>query len=622
MKRLNQPLLTGSILLIAFSAPMLQGPGSPALAAFGACPAARFAPQVVFPAGGSTEGIAAADFNGDGKLDLATTNFSAGGGAPNHVAILLGDGHGSFGAPTQFPVGRGATRVVTSDFNADGKTDVAVLNSNDGSVSVLLGDGQGGLGPQITTTVGGSPVGLAVGDFNGDGTSDLVVTDFLGGRIIVLLGSGVGTFFVPIPILAAQGPLFVAVGDLDNDGKLDIAATNIQDATVSVLLGNGDGSFRAQTTVPVPSGAQAESLAVADLDGDGALDLVVLDAVNDKAVVFRGHGDGSFGLPSAFGVGGLPIFVAVGDLNNDGHPDLAVGNTDDATVSVLLGRGDGTFDPQATFSVGSEPLPVALADVNGNGGLDIIAGNFADRTISVLSNVCSGNRPPVANAGPDQVLECTGASGATARLDGSGSTDPDSTPGAGDAIAGFEWSERGVVLSSDETASIPFSLGAHAVALKVTDATGATGSDTVSITVRDTAAPAIDSIVAAPAVLSSPDRRLVPVSITAVASDSCDAAPRCLIDSVTSNEPHSGLGGGSPGPDSVLVDAGPKASPAKLTVLLRSARFGAGTGRVYTIDVSCRDAAGNTSSGLTTVVSPHDHGKSVRPSRTRASSRR
>src|SRR5262245_7529152 len=111
--------------------------------AFAACPDARLAPEIVVPAGGVVEGIAVADFNGDGRLDAAVTNFLAGGGTPSQVAILLGEGDGRFRAPERFEVGHGATRTVSSDFNADGAADLAVLNGNDGNVSILLGDGRG-----------------------------------------------------------------------------------------------------------------------------------------------------------------------------------------------------------------------------------------------------------------------------------------------------------------------------------------------------------------------------------------------------------------------------------------------------------------------------------------------
>jgi hypothetical protein len=584
MNPYHRSLVTGSIVL-GF-----------AWRAFGACPDARFAPEIVVPGGGVVEGIAVADFDGDGRLDVAVTNFLAGSGTPSQVAILLAEGDGRFGAPTRFVVGHGATRIVASDFNRDGAVDVAVLNGNDGDVSVLLGNGRGGLAPETRFPAGGGiATGLALGDFNGDGIADLVVTDLSEGVVVVLLGIGDGSFAAPTPYPVGSFPLLVAVGDLDADGHPDLAVGNNDDSTVSILLGVGDGTFRPQSIVPLTADFLPLSIALSDLDGDGDLDMVVVSALDDTVAVLLGRGDGSFEAPATFDVGRRPIFVAVGDLSSDGHPDLAVGNLDDSTVSILLGRGDGTFGPRTALAVGGAPIPVEIADLNGDGAPDVLAGSTADQAISVLLNQCTGNRPPLARAGADQILECTGDLQAPARLNASGSQDPDSAPGTNDDITRFDWSERESFLATGEEASVSFPLGSHVVALRVTDRDGAEGSDAVSITVRDTTLPEITSIVADPPALPFRQPALVPVSITAVATDVCDAAPTCRIASVTSDRRNGRF-------DSILSDPGPKTSPARLGVLLRAGGPGAGLRRTFTIHVVCDDAAGNETGGQTTVT--------------------
>jgi hypothetical protein len=130
------------------------------------------------------------------------------------------------------------------------------------------------------------------------------------------------------------------------------------------------------------------------------------------------------------------------------------------------------------------------------------------------------------------------------------------------------------------------------------------GSQTV--TVQDTTPPVINSIVANPSTLWPPNHNLVPVSITATATDICNTSPKCNIVSVTSNEPVLGPGSGNTSPDWVLNDPGPKVSPAKLGIQLRAERAGGGAGRVYTINVLCSDASGNTTPGKTTVSVGHD----------------
>jgi hypothetical protein len=151
-----------------------------------------------------------------------------------------------------------------------------------------------------------------------------------------------------------------------------------------------------------------------------------------------------------------------------------------------------------------------------------------------------------------------------------------------------------------------FPLGSDPFTCVATDGSNNTGSCSSKVTVVDTTPPVINSIVPSPSKLWAPNHTLVPVSITAKATDTCDAAPTCRIVSVTSNEPILGPGSGNTTPDWVIDDPGPKASPAVLDVQLRAERAGGGTGRVYVLNVSCADASGNTALGSTTVTVAHD----------------
>src|SRR5437867_4246780 len=100
-----------------------------------------------FAAGTNPVSIATADFNGDGKADLAV-------GKEATVAILLGDGTGHFGAPVDYPVGSNAVWVAVADFNGDGNPDLAVANQGSNSVSILLGTGSGTFGAPMNLGAG------------------------------------------------------------------------------------------------------------------------------------------------------------------------------------------------------------------------------------------------------------------------------------------------------------------------------------------------------------------------------------------------------------------------------------------------------------------------------------
>ncbi|MFL5562588.1 MAG: hypothetical protein ACJ79K_14035 [Gemmatimonadaceae bacterium] len=117
----------------------------------------------------------------------------------------------------------------------------------------------------------------------------------------------------------------------------------------------------------------------------------------------------------------------------------------------------------------------------------------------------------------------------------------------------------------------------------------------------DVVAPTIASTSANPNTLWPPNHKFVAAAIATTVSDDCDAAPRCAISSVSSNEPVNGLGDGDTAPDWVVTGAS--------TLLVRAERSGTGTGRVYTIGTTCTDAAGNASTGYATITVPHDQGK-------------
>ncbi len=230
----------------------------------------------------------------------------------------------SFAPHQTFAGGTNPISVAVADFNSDGRPDVAVVNNGDGTVSVLLGNGNGTFAPQQTFAVGRSPQSVAVGDFNRDGRPDLAVANQTDSTVSVLLGNGDGTFKPQQAFAVGRFPGSVAVGDFNGDGRPDLAVASQGDGTVSVLLGNGDGTFGSQQTFAV--GGFSRSVAVGDFNGDGKLDLAVANEGGNTVSVLLGNGDGTFGPQQTFAVGNSPASVAVGDFNGDGRPDLAVAN--------------------------------------------------------------------------------------------------------------------------------------------------------------------------------------------------------------------------------------------------------------------------------------------------------
>jgi hypothetical protein len=371
----------------------------------------RFANPVAYDSGGlGADSVAIGDLNGDGIQDLVVANGQQNGnGDFGEVAVLLGNGNGTFQSAVTYSTGAyGATSVAVGDVNGDGIPDLVVGNDcldlqgeicagSIGAVSVLLGNGDGTFQPAATYAIeygGASSVALA--DLRGTGILDLVVTDLIQdgqnyeSSAGVLLGNGDGTFQPAVNYNSGgDGSSSVAVGDFNGDGIPDIVVTNScqsescqSDGTVGVMLGNGDGTF--QPVVTYDSGSlRSDWVATADLTGNGIVDLVVDGGAGNVVGVLLGNGDGTFQAPVTYIVDGVAGGkVAIGDVNGDGIPDLAVtdactklkdGACTDAKVIVLLGNGDGTFQPQIPYSTGGiGAFAVAIGDVNGDGRPDLV----------------------------------------------------------------------------------------------------------------------------------------------------------------------------------------------------------------------------------------------------------
>src|SRR2546426_457828 len=360
----------------------------PALASDG-CPVPSFAVARTFETGFYPSCVVVADFNGDGKSDLALAIDSG-------IAVLLGNGDGTFQAAVSYragsgPTGSGASYLASGDFNGDGKLDLVVANRSSGNVSVLLGNGDGTFQSAVNYDAGIYPQSVAVADFNGDGKLDFAVANFHSGNVSVLLGKGDGTFQTPINYDAADDPHSVAVGDFNGDGKADLAVANLASSNVSVLLGNGDGTFQSAVNYGTAAGW---SVAVGDFNGDGKADFAVAGYYDDNVSVLLGHGDGTFQAPVNYGAGKDPVSVAVADFNDDGKPDLAVANRGsfwdftDGSVSVLLGNGNGSFQVAVNYGVGANAGSLAVADFNGDGKPDLALANSAG--VGVLLGTTGG----------------------------------------------------------------------------------------------------------------------------------------------------------------------------------------------------------------------------------------
>ena len=349
-----------------------------------------FGPPVSYSSGSGSQpwGLAVADVNGDGKPDVLTANYGS-----NTAGVLLSTGTGTLQSVTTYAAGTGTGPfgVAAADLNGDGRLDLVTANFNHSTSTLFGAPGGGFLAPTVYGAGNNSsPRVVAVADVNADGKPDVLTANAGSGTVGVLLNSGTGTLqpVVTYSIGTASGTDGIVVADINADNKPDLLASNSSNSTVAVLLGNGNGTFQAVVTYAAGgTGSATTTLAVADLNGDGKPDIVAGNSGNGTAGVLLGNGNGTFQAATTYSAGGAPTAVAVADMNADGKADILTANYTSGSVGTLLGNGNGTFQAVALKPVGA-PYRVAAADFNNDGWSDIVTVSPGG-SVSVLRNTSS-----------------------------------------------------------------------------------------------------------------------------------------------------------------------------------------------------------------------------------------
>ena len=414
MRRSSRNIFTLAVAVLAMALPV-AAQSTPA-----------FAPPITWAAPGASA-VASGDMNGDGRIDVITANGTTPGS--HGVSVLLSNGDGTFQTGANFVTNTDPTDIVVADFNGDGKLDVATANKTAGTLSILLGNGDGTLQQATLIPLPALPGSIQSADFNGDGKADLAVvqltinpatgaTTYLGN---ILMSNGDGTFS------QATFPLYspaLTLGDFNGDGKTDmfvyLAPQTLLSGTPGIRFGVGDGTFidSALPFAPNAGSFNATAFVTGDFNGDGKLDIygeisfgiIARSGGGLSEVMALGNGDGTFTvtvLPSNTGTDGQNLIT--GDFNRDGKLDVAglfpgplrFNPVPPAPyqVRILYGNGDGTFAPRTNFPAGSAMsvftgTPLVAVDFDGNGALD-----FAlplPTGVSVVRNA-NGNPPLIAS---------------------------------------------------------------------------------------------------------------------------------------------------------------------------------------------------------------------------------
>ncbi|MCW3071377.1 MAG: cell surface receptor domain protein [Bacteroidetes bacterium] len=350
-------------------------------------------------AGMAGSDITTGDLDGDGKADLVLINFD-----DNSISILQNTstpGSISYAAKIDFRTGTHPMNIVTGDFNADGKPDLAVSNSSDNTVSIFKNTSSGGMisfEPNRDFYIGFSPYYLSVADLNADGKAEIATIDVCNSTITILKNAGIGDsihFTAPLTFSLGFYPQHLSIGDLNGDSKPDLAVTGSAPFGTYTLFTckntSTGGTLNFEPGVGYSVGSSTRNAAIGDLNGDGKMDLAVAVQGSNVVAVLKNtstSGAITFDMPSNYPGGYLCISVAIDDMNGDGKADLvSIGYPN--IISVIRNASTPSvvsFYPKVSFYGANDLNGLSIADLDGDGKPDISTVSGSSNTLTILRN--------------------------------------------------------------------------------------------------------------------------------------------------------------------------------------------------------------------------------------------
>ncbi|HMS33444.1 MAG TPA: VCBS repeat-containing protein [Ignavibacteria bacterium] len=365
---------------------------------------------VYYPSPNSSDFVYSAMLNNDDYPDIIVAN-TGNNYAGNSISVYFNLGNGTFGSPAGYFTGGGPVGIAAEDFNGDSKTDLAVATYGSfgagNTVTLLINNGDGTFADPILYPAGNSPMKISAGKINADNFIDLAVANE-NGKVNVLINSGTGTFSSRTEYaFTLSGMSYkpnVKLADIDNDSDLDILYSNnalsAGNAPAIGLLRNSGLIFSPPELIQTTNfAAGIRDIETADLNNDGWNDIITANAnarATDGYQVMLSDGSGGF-LPSYRNNAGQNTEdVMTGDMDNDGNTDVLTADSYSMQITVHKNPGSGILPVPATFETGNSfSASVDFADIDGDLDLDAVV-SASGRTatgvqVRYMKNLGNGN---------------------------------------------------------------------------------------------------------------------------------------------------------------------------------------------------------------------------------------
>ncbi|MBI5852085.1 MAG: VCBS repeat-containing protein [Planctomycetes bacterium] len=315
-----------------------------------------------------TYGAHAADLDRDGAPDLSLPDELAA-----DVRVMRNDGCGNYSGvvPHALQTGGAPSTNEAADFDGDGWLDLAVGDIAIGSLSILIGDRAGGYRAAVHYPSGRGTRGLAVLDCDGDGDPDVVTANRVSSNLALHRNRGDGTFD-PATFFdgGGAGETAVVAADANGDGIADLYVGNHGSRTITSLRGDGAGNFTLVGSRGVTG--QPWMITAGDVDRDGIVDAVTCNSSSPRVTIARGDGLGGLLPVAEYTTGSFPLAIDLGDLDGDGALDLVVSNYSGSSFTVRWNDGFGGFASSFTLAAPRAGSCALLVDDDRDGDLDVL----------------------------------------------------------------------------------------------------------------------------------------------------------------------------------------------------------------------------------------------------------